>query len=82
MTKNQNLPRFSHLRVGDLAIFHQDTGDVPVKVAEIVDGNTARVVATASRTGAEKGQSLAVTDNLTSQRLTTRTKSQSTLLVF
>lgn len=77
-------PRFSHLRAGDLATFHRSGHDVPVKVIDITDGNTALVEVTAARPAANvlKGQSLGVTNNLTSQRLTSRTASGTTLLVF
>ena len=76
------IPRFSHLRVNDLATFHFVTGDVPVKVIEITSGNAATFVATADRPNANKGQVFWVMDNLNTQALTTRTKSGTTLLVF
>lgn len=84
MTKHQNLPLFSHLRANDLATLHTETssGDVPVRVLTITDGNTATFTPTADRPGFTKGQTYTVMHNLKHQHLTTRTKSQTTLLVF
>lgn len=77
-------PRFSHLRAGDLAQITADNGTViPVKVVTVNDGNTATVEVTASRAPlAVKGDVLTASDNLSTQSLTTRTKSGTTLLVF
>ena len=78
-----SLPRFSHLRVGSLGTFHDsDVGDLPVKVTRILDGNSATVVVTAERPTISKGTEIFVTDNLSTQHLTTRTRSVTTLLVF
>lgn len=87
MTKNQNLPRFSHLRAGDLATYTAPDGTtVPVKVHSVTDGNTAGVTVTATRGRFVKGDPLIITSNLEAQKqgfgLTSRTKSQTTLLVF
>lgn len=84
MAKNQT-PRFSHLRAGDLATHHTGTtsaGDVPVRVLSVTDGNSATFTPTADRPGFTKGQTYTVLHNLNTQALTTRTKSQTTLLVF
>lgn len=83
MAKNPT-PKFSHLRAGDLATHHTETtaGDVPVRVLTITDGNTATFTPTADRPGFIKGQTYTVLHNLTTQALTTRTKSETTLLVF
>lgn len=87
MTKQQNLPLFSHLRAGDLATYTAPDGTVvPVKVHSITDGNTAGVTVTATRDRFVKGDPLIITSNLEAQKqgfgLTSRTKSQTTLLVF
>lgn len=81
MAKTQT-PRFSHLRAGDLATLHSATGDVPVRVVSIKDGSTLTVSPTADRPGFTKGFRYPIVHNLAEQHVTTRTKSETTLLVF
>ena len=82
MSKNQNLPRFSHLRTNDLATLHSASGDVPVRVVSVKDGSTLTVTPTADRPGFTKGFRYPIVHNLDERHVTSRTKSQTTLLVF